>query len=141
MDLNILRNGKMATSFVRKSDWQFKTQRSNFKFKKRCLDCGFESGSNYLDNYLLTNGKPCLEINNNYLDVYLKLIVLLYANDTGVFASSESGKLDMNYVLVFGDRVNRQRNIILRNNRIEVRNEFKYLDVILNKNRIFTSMK
>jgi len=40
-----------------------------------------------------------------------------------------------------GDRVNRQRNIILRNNRIEVLNEFKYLGVILNKNRTFTSMK
>ena len=40
-----------------------------------------------------------------------------------------------------GDRVNRQRNIILRNNRIEVLNEFKYLGVILNKNRKFTSMK
>ena len=51
-------------------------------------------------------------------------------------------KLDINYnktkVLVFGDI---QRNIIVRNNRIEVLNEFKYLDVILNKTRKFTSMK
>ena len=53
-------------------------------------------------------------------------------------------KLNINYnktkVLVFGDRVNRQRNIILRNNRIDVLNEFKYLGVILNTNRKFTSM-
>ena len=51
-------------------------------------------------------------------------------------------KLDINYnktkVLVFGDG---QRNTIVRNNRIEVLNEFKYLGVILNKTRKFTSMK
>ena len=39
-------------------------------------------------------------------------------------------KLDINYnktkVLGFGDRGNRQRNIFLRNNRIEVLNEFKF---------------
>ena len=113
----------------------------------------------YLNDYLLTNGSPCLEINNNDLDVYLKLIVLLYADDIVVFDSSEETmlqsleqfailcdkwKLDINYnktkVLVFADRVNRQRNIIFRNNRIEVLNEFKYLCVILNTNRKFTSM-
>jgi len=115
---------------------------------------------NDLENYLLSNGSPFLEINSNDLDVYLKLIVLLYADDTVVFASSEETmlqslelfanfcdkwKLDINYdktkVLVFGDRVNSKRNIILRNNRIEVLNEFKYLGVILNKIRKFTSMK
>ena len=47
----------------------------------------------YLNDYLLTNGSPCLEINNNDLDVYLKLIVLLYADDTVVFASSEETML------------------------------------------------
>ena len=47
-------------------------------------------------------------------------------------------------LILIGERtrvVNRKRNIILRNNRIEVLNEFKYLGVILNKNRKFTSMK
>jgi len=48
---------------------------------------------NDLENYLLTNGSPFLEINNNELDVYLKLIVLLYADDTVVFASSEETML------------------------------------------------
>ena len=47
----------------------------------------------YRNDYLLTNGSPCLEINNNDLDVYLKLIVLLYADDTVVFASSEETML------------------------------------------------
>ena len=94
------------------------------------------------------------------MDVYLKLIVLLYADDTVVFAPSEETmlqslelfaifcdkwKLDINYnkttVLDFVDKVNRQRNTILRNNRIEVLNEFKYLSVILKKQRKITSMK
>ena len=44
---------------------------------------------NALENYLPTNGSTCLEINNNDLDVYPKLIVLLYVDDTVVFASSE----------------------------------------------------
>ena len=76
---------------------------------------------NDLENYLLTNGSPFLEINDNDLDVYRKLIALLYADDTVVFASSEETmlqlfayfcdkwKLDINYnktkVLVFSDRV------------------------------------
>ena len=48
---------------------------------------------NDLENYLLTNGSPFLEINNNDLDVYLKLIVLLYADDIVVFDSSEETML------------------------------------------------
>ena len=43
--------------------------------------------------------------------------------------------------LVFGDRVNRQRTIILRKKRIEVLDEFKYLVLILNKNRKNTSVE
>ena len=42
---------------------------------------------NDLENYLSVNGASCLEINDN--NVYLKLFVLLYADDTVVFATSE----------------------------------------------------
>ena len=42
---------------------------------------------NDLENYLSVNGASCLEINVN--NVYLKLFVLLYADDTVVFATSE----------------------------------------------------
>ena len=84
---------------------------------------------NDLENCLSVNGASCLEINDNDLNVYLKLFLLLYADDIVVFATSgetliqslnlflnycNQWKLDINYdktmVLVFGDRINRQRH-------------------------------
>ena len=66
--------------------------------------------------------------------MHLKLFVLLYADDTVVFATSEETliqslnlflnycnqwKLDINYdktkILVFGDRINRQRHVRIEN--------------------------
>ena len=44
---------------------------------------------NDLENYLSVNGAACLEINDNDLNVYLKLFVLLYADDNVVFATSK----------------------------------------------------
>ena len=98
---------------------------------------------NDLENYLSVNGASCLEINDNDLNVYLKLFVLLYADDTVVFATSEETliqslnlfsnfcnqwKLDITYdktrVLVVGDRINRQRHIRIENYMIEMLNEF-----------------
>ena len=85
---------------------------------------------NDLENYLSVNGASCLEINDNDLNVYLKLVLLLYTADIVVFATSgetliqslnlcsnycNQCKLDIKYdktmVLVFGDRINRQRHI------------------------------
>ena len=101
-----------------------------------------------------------MRINGNDLNVYLKLFVLLYADDTVVFATSEETfiqslnlfsnycnhwKLDINFdktkVLAFGDRINRQRHIWIENHIIELLNEFKYLGFIFNKKRKFSSMK
>jgi len=100
-----------------------------------------------------------MRINGNDPNVFLKLFVLLYADDTVVFATSEETsiqslnlfsnycnqwKLDINYdktkVLAFGDRINRQRHIRIENHIIEYLNEFKYLGFIFNKNRKFSSM-
>ena len=115
---------------------------------------------NDLKNYLSVNGASCLEIYDNDLNVYLKLFVLLYADDTVVFATSEETliqslnlfsnycnqwKLNINYdktkVIVFGDRINRQCHIRRENYMIEILNEFKYLEFIFNKTRKFSSMK
>ena len=41
------------------------------------------------ENYLSVNGAYCIEINDNDLNVYLKLFVWLHADDTDVFATSE----------------------------------------------------
>ena len=58
---------------------------------------------------------------------------------------SNKWKLSINYdktkVVVFGDKINRQRNIQIKNYHIEVLNEFKCLGVVFHKNRKFTSMK
>ena len=86
--------------------------------------------------------------------MYLKLFVLLYADDTFVFATSEETliqflnlvsnycnqwKLDINYdktkFLVFGDRVNRQRHKGIEHCKMNC--EFKYLGFIFNKNKSF----
>ena len=40
------------------------------------------------DNDLSVNGTFCLEINDNDLNVYFKTVVLLYADDILVFATS-----------------------------------------------------
>ena len=92
---------------------------------------------NDLENYLSVYGASCLQINDNDLNVFLKLFVLLYADDTLVFASEETlvqslnlfsnyckqWKLDIKYdktkVLVVGDRINRQRHIRIENYMIE----------------------
>ena len=92
--------------------------------------------------------------------MYLKLFELLYADDTVVFATSEETliqslnlfsnycnqwKLDINYdktkVLAFGDRINRQRHKRMVNYMIEILNELKYLGIIFNKKRKFSSKK
>lgn len=41
------------------------------------------------ENNLLVNGSPNVDISSSDLDVYLKLVVLLYADDTVVFTSSQ----------------------------------------------------
>ena len=93
---------------------------------------------NDLENYLSVNGASCLEINDNDLNVYLKLFVLLYADDTVVFATSEETliqslnlfsnycnqwKLGINYdKTCLDDRANRQCHIRIENHRIEIVN-------------------
>ena len=108
---------------------------------------------NDLENDLSVNGTYCLEIYDNDLNVYLKLFVLLYADDTVVFATSEETliqelnvfsnycnqwKLDINYdktqVLVLGDRINRQRHISIENHQIEIVN---ILDLFSTKPKVF----
>ena len=111
---------------------------------------------NDLENYMFTNNGFNLELNDDYLDVYLKLIVLLYADDTVIFSKSEDQlvsvfntftnncslwKLKINYdktkILVFGDRTRRNRNIVVDNHEIETVDSFKFLGVMFSKSRKF----
>ena len=81
---------------------------------------------------MFTNNGFNLELNDDYLDVYLKLIVLLYADDTVIFSKSEDQlvsvfntftnncslwKLNINYdktkILVLGDRTEETEILLL----------------------------
>ena len=44
---------------------------------------------NDLEHYLLTNNNVCLDIRDEELNIYLKLVVILYADDTVLFANNE----------------------------------------------------
>lgn len=84
------------------------------------------------------------------MDTYLKLIVLLYPDDTIIFAKTENQllssmnifenycsiqKLKINYdktkILVFRDRNRRNRYIDVNNHNIKILDSFKFLAVIL----------
>ena len=88
--------------------------------------------------------------------IYLKLIVLLYADDTVIFGTdekcfqenldhfydfAESWKLDINFsktkVMTFGTRNDEHREFKLGNEIIEICKEFKYLGVTFSKTRSF----
>ena len=115
---------------------------------------------NDLEHFMLSHNNSSLNINELDLDVYLKIVVLLYADDTVLFAKNEhefislmdtfvnyckTWKLDINVdktkVLVFGDRPGRHRNIIIQNHTFEVVDTFKYLGVLFSKNRRFVKAK
>jgi hypothetical protein len=90
----------------------------------------------------------------------LKLVVLLYADDTILFAKTEQDlisvlntfsnycqtwKLNTNFdkttEMVFGDKRNRNRNITEDNHVLEIVDTFKYLGVVFSKNRQFAVAK
>lgn len=115
---------------------------------------------NDLENYFTVNNGKNVTISDETLDMYLKLVVILYADDTVIFANSEEDltsllhtfndycsmwKLDINFdktkIMVFGDRYRRNRNFIVNGNNIEVVDQFKYLGIFFSKNRKFASTK
>ena len=44
---------------------------------------------NDLEHYLLNNGAPSLDLYNENLNLFVKFIILLYADDTVIFAKSK----------------------------------------------------
>ena len=109
---------------------------------------------------MTTNNSPTLDINNANLETLIKLIVLLYADDTVVFAKSEENliqamdifanycdrwKLQINYdktkAMVFGERPNRRRHIVVNGHNVEFLSEFNYLGVYFTQNRSFVRTK
>ena len=95
-----------------------------------------------------------LKMSDNDLSTYIKIFILLYADDTAIFGTDEVSfqnnlnifveyskiwKLDINFdktkILVFGSRTD--FNFKLGENTIAICIEFTYLGIILTKNRSF----
>ena len=131
--------------------------------------CGVRQGENlspllfalYLNDlelYLTENG--CEGISVQYSDddifTYFKILVLLYADDTVLFAETETvlqnnlnifkaycdtWKLNINYkktkIMIFGIRNVKKFNFYIDGNLLEIVDNFKYLGVYFSKSRSF----
>ena len=118
---------------------------------------------NDLETYLIQ--KNCrgidIDFSGGQLVLYLKLFILLYADDTVIFGTdvesfqhslnifyeySNLWKLDINFskskIMIFGSRNDDRLQFKLGDNVISICKEFKYLGIIFTKNRSFyTAMK
>lgn len=117
---------------------------------------------NDLENYLHQhNAGIAVDYNDEDISVYLKLFVLLYADDTVIFGDSPEElqnslnifeqycykwKLQINAektkVIVFScGRLNKNLHFYLNNTEIEIVNEFRYLGIQLSRSGSFTVAK
>lgn len=97
-----------------------------------------------------------LDITNDEIYIYLKILLLLYADDTVIFGIdpvsfqhnldvfydySQMWKLNINYdktkIMIFGARNTHGFDFKLGSNNISIIKEFKYLGVVFSSNRIF----
>ena len=97
-----------------------------------------------------------LKTTDNDTDVFIKLLMLLYADDTVLLGTdaesfqhnlnafyeySQQWKLNVNYskmkIIIFGIRDTSNHSFKLGDNNIEICDEFKYLGVIFTKHRSF----
>ena len=115
---------------------------------------------NDIENFLLDNDKFGINIFDESIQGYLKLVVLLYADDTVLFAESEEElqqllfefqsycsrwKLnvtpDKSKIVIFGNRSARRAVFTLNDQIVEVVDNFKYLGVQFSKSRSFSQTK
>ena len=114
-----------------------------------------------MEHYLSNNSSVGLNFPNSDLQSFLKIVVLLYADDTVLFAESEDEmqlllndfskyckdwKLNINVdktkFLIFGDRRRRRNeNITLNGSKLENVDAYKYLGIMFSKSRSFNMTK
>ena len=110
---------------------------------------------NDLEDFLSNSNYSGINLNmpENDLDVYLKVLTLLYADDTVIFGTdpksfqeninvfSRLWKLNINLskskVLIFGIRNINNFEFKLRDDTIDICDEFKYLSTVFTKHRTF----
>ena len=118
---------------------------------------------NDLQNFLFTNGANGVicDINYEEISVYLKLLVLLYADDTVLFANSvtdmqtalnifenycNTWKLSVNVsktkIIVFTNgKISDKIHFTYGSQELEISNEYKYLGIVLSKSGSFLAAK
>ena len=76
-------------SFYNKSSHFFECKTGLLRQGKNLSPIIFSLFLNDLENFLLDNDKFCINIFDESIQGYLKIVVLLYADDTVLFAESE----------------------------------------------------
>ena len=109
---------------------------------------------NDVEHYLTSRNNSGVDVSDDTLGIYLRLVVILYADDTVLFANDDAElltvvhtfndywKLHINFdktkILVFGDKFRRKRDFNIEGKDIEVVDVFKYLGShVLKKQTIF----
>ena len=136
-------------------------------------NCGVRQGENLspilfsiylndLENFLLSSNISSLDLEtiSNEINIYLRLLILLYADDTVIFSNNKENfqkaldsffdycelwKLNVNYsktnVVIFNSRNNRNFTFNIGGNDILVTDKYKYLGVIFSKSGSFLNMR
>lgn len=136
-------------------------------------ECGVRQGENLspllfslylndLENFIISGGVSSLdlEIISNEIHVYLKLLTLLYADDTIIFSNNKENfqkaldnfyeyciiwKLKVNLtktnVVIFNSRTNGNMTFTLGGQIINITNTYKYLGVIFSKSGSFLNAR
>ena len=136
-------------------------------------ECGVRLGENLspvlfalylndLESFLLSGGVETLdfELLTDEINIYLKVLLLLYADDTVIFSNNEQNfqkclnefseycklwKLNINYnkteIVVFNSRNNSNYTFKLGEHTVQITNKYKYLGVILSKSGSFLNAR
>ena len=136
-------------------------------------ECGVRQGENLspllfslylndLENFIISGGVSSidLEIISNETHVYLKLLILLYADDTIIFSNDKENfqkaldnfneyctmrKLKVNLtktnVVIFNSRTNRNLTFTLGGQNIAINDTYKYLGIIFSKSGRFLNAR
>ena len=116
---------------------------------------------NDIESFFSLRGSSPINVGDDVIDVYMKMFVLLYADDTVIMANdAESLQSNLHYLSEYCDMWNlsvntdktkivifskykyrEKHNFIYKNTTIEIVEHFKYLGVIFNFNNSFVKHK
>ena len=135
--------------------------------------CGVRQGENLspvlfamylndLESYLLSGGVETLdlELSTQEITVYLRLLLLLYADDTAIFSNNKENfqkcldefndycsmwKLNINFIktelVIFNSRNDQNYLFSIGEHRIKITDKYKYLGIILSRSGSFLNAR